>query len=83
MNITLHLTAETEARLQAEAASTGKRPEELVLEALRDKFSTEPSSTATLTTEEWLRQFDAWVGGLESRNPHFDDSRESIYPDRE
>ncbi len=34
------------------------------------------------TAEEWVRDFDAWVSTLKSHNPHFDDSRESIYPVR-
>lgn len=32
--------------------------------------------------EQWLRSFDALVKGQKSRNPRFDDSRESIYPVR-
>jgi hypothetical protein len=34
------------------------------------------------TAEDWVRDFDAWVGTLTSHNPNFDDSRESIYPVR-
>jgi hypothetical protein len=82
MNLTLHLTPETEARLKVQAALLGKRPEELALEALQDKLSGDAPSSPTLTTEEWLRQFDAWVSDHESRNPRVDDSRETIYPDR-
>ena len=83
MHLTLHLTPEIETQLNTQAALTGKPPEELVLEALRDKFSLEPSSSTMLPTEEWLRQFDAWVAELQSRNPRVDDSRESIYQDRD
>lgn len=82
MNLTLHLTAEEEAKLKQQAAMTGKRPEQLALEALQDKLSGEPISPPLLSPEEWLPQFDAWVGDHPSRNPHFDDSRDSIYPDR-
>jgi hypothetical protein len=35
-----------------------------------------------LSTEKWLRLFDAWINSEVSRNSNFDDSRESIYPDR-
>ncbi|MBX9790394.1 MAG: hypothetical protein K2Y37_15860 [Pirellulales bacterium] len=83
MHLTLHLTPEIETQLNTQAALTGKPPEELVLEALRDKFAIEPISTTPLATDEWLRQFDAWVSNLSSRNPLVDDSRESIYSDRD
>lgn len=82
MNLTLHLTPETEARLKEHAALAGKRPEDLALEALQDKLSGEPVAPPALPPEEWLRQFDAWVSHHESRNPRVDDSRESLYPDR-
>ncbi len=82
MQLTLRLTPELESELNAQAALTGKPPEELVLEALRDKFASEPTPTTKVSTEEWLRHFDAWIGSLESRNPEVDVSRESIYPDR-
>jgi hypothetical protein len=36
---------------------------------------------STLPLDEWLREFDAWVGSRASRNPDVDDSRESMYPD--
>ena len=32
--------------------------------------------------EAWLADFNAWMAAQRSRNPNFDDSRESIYPDR-
>ncbi len=40
------------------------------------------ASYPTLAPEAWLVEFDAWVNAHPSRNPHVDDSRESIYPDR-
>ncbi len=83
MHLTLRLTPELETELKAQAALTGKPPEELILEALRDKFASEPMPTTKLSTEEWRRQFESWVGSLESRNPNVDDSRESMYPDRD
>jgi len=82
MNLTLHLNPETEARLKEQADLTGRSLEELALEALQDKLSGEPTFPAALAPEEWLRQFDAWVGEHRSRNPRFDDSRNDIYPDR-
>ncbi len=82
MNLTLHLTPETEAKLKEQAALSGKKPEELALEALQDKLEAESVSAPSLSTDEWLRQFDAWVSDHRSRNPRVDDSRDSIYPDR-
>ena len=32
--------------------------------------------------EKWLEYFEHWRAQRKSYNPHFDDSRESIYPDR-
>lgn len=86
MNLTLHLNAETEARLKAQAVLTGKSPEVLALEALQEKFAestAEAPVTAELSGDEWRRQFDAWVADHHSRNPQLNDSRESIYADRD
>jgi hypothetical protein len=82
MNLVLNLTPDTEAKLKERAVLAGKRPEELALEVLRDEFAAEPETAATLPLEAWLHEFDIWLRGHKSRNPHFDDSRESIYPDR-
>jgi hypothetical protein len=32
--------------------------------------------------ETWLKYFEKWASQRKSYNPHFDDSRESIYSDR-
>lgn len=32
--------------------------------------------------EKWLSYFENWLAERKTYNPHFDDSRESIYPDR-
>jgi hypothetical protein len=82
MNLTLHLTPETESRLKEQASLSGRSPEELALEALQEKLADEPTSSPPLSPEEWLRRFDAWVSDHKSRNPRLDDSRDSIYPDR-
>jgi predicted transcriptional regulator len=82
MTLTLHLTPETEAKLSEQAALTGKRPEELALEALHDSLSSESTASSELSSAEWLEKFDAWVNDHKSRNPEFDDSRDSVYPDR-
>jgi len=82
MNLILQLPPEIESKLVEQAARTGKAPEALALDALREQLSVEAVSPPTLSPDEWLRHFDAWVSDHESRNPRVDDSRESIYPDR-
>jgi hypothetical protein len=81
MNLNLHLTPETEIKLRAFVAATGKQPEEVALEALGDKLAGESAEAAAMSTEEWLREFDAWMSSLVSHNPQVDDSLESFYPD--
>lgn len=83
MTLTLHLTPEMEAKLRELSASSGRMPEELALNFLeRDlEFEVQDSGPA-ISYEEWSKHFDSWVKEQRSRNPHFDDSRESIYPDR-
>ena len=82
MHLILNLPPETEAKLLQAATELGKAPEAFALEALDEKLADEVSSEATISRQEWLRQFDEWLSSVKSRNPHVDDSRESIYPDR-
>lgn len=82
MNLTLNLPPETEAKLKEQASLMGKSLEDLALEALEDKLSVESVPAPVLSAEDWNLHFDAWVTGHSSRNPHFDDSRDSIYPDQ-
>jgi predicted transcriptional regulator len=81
MTLTLKLTPEIEAKLRELSLATGRRPEELALDAIEQNLVEEPSSPA-IPYEEWARLFDEWLKSHQSRNPNFDDSRESIYPDR-
>jgi hypothetical protein len=37
------------------------------------------SSVMTMPFEQWQMQFRRWLASHQSRNPQFDDSRESIY----
>jgi hypothetical protein len=83
MNLMLHLPPELEAKLGEQAKATGKSPEEIVMATLEGSLADPTANgTATISLENWLREFDAWVAGHQSRNPRLDDSRESIYPDR-
>ncbi len=82
MNLNLHLTPETEIKLRAFVAATGRPPEQVALEALSDKLSNDQAELSTISTEQWLEEFDAWMSSLVSRNPDVDDTRDSFYPDR-
>jgi predicted DNA-binding protein len=81
MTLTLHLTPEMEARLRELSQSTGRMPEELALDLLERDLEVEDDGPA-VSYEEWSKHFDSWVKEQRSRNPHVDDSRDSIYPDR-
>ena len=82
MNLILHLTPETEVKLQEFVAATGMKPEELALEAIEEKLSRRPSSSRRLSVEEWTKRFDAWVATHRPHDRFVDDSRESIYEGR-
>ena len=80
MNLTLHLTPETEAKLKEQAAHSGKTLEAVALEALEEKLGAEPAA-ADLPLDEWEAKLDEWLLSHKPRNPTMDDRRESIYPD--
>jgi hypothetical protein len=82
MTLTLTLSPETEAKLTARARALGKAPEAVALEAIDERLAAESDAPTNLSVSERLKQFDAWVGSHQSRNPNLDDSRESFYPDR-
>jgi hypothetical protein len=86
MTLTLELSPEREAALQAQAQARGMSLEQWLLE-LAEQFA--PSiSTAHLqktNPEEWARQFHEWAASHDRATPLLSDagiSRESIYPDR-
>ncbi len=82
MNLILNLSPETEAKLYEQAREIGKAPEEFALTVLQTSLAESAVAPSTLPLDEWLGRYDAWVTGHSSRNPHVNDSRESIYPDR-
>ncbi len=81
MSVVLNLPPDKEAELRRRAAVTGKSVEELVLTAVDHELEERGggSSTEELPYERWSEEFRAWIASRRSRNPHFDDSRESIY----
>ena len=83
MNLTLHLSAELESKLRAQAQAMGKPPEELVLNAVQDKLASPEDSSAMLPREQWQARFEAFLASIPRTNATFvDDSRESIYEGR-
>ncbi len=82
MNLTLHLTPETEARLKEQASLTGRSPEELALEALQEKLAVESQPGEVLSPGSRLAEFRAWLASRPTGNPNADFSRESIYGNR-
>ena len=81
MTLTLHLPPEIEEKLMEHARSTGRNIEDVALDALQQNLSDELISSPKPSIEKKLSEFRAWVDSQHSRNPNFDDSRESIYPD--
>jgi hypothetical protein len=82
MNLTLHLTPETESRLRAQAAQSGKSLETLALEAIEDILADGDESSRMLPYEVWKAKFDHLISSMPRGNPTADLSRESIYQGR-
>jgi hypothetical protein len=81
MNLTLHLSAELEAKLREQAKAEGKPLEDVALEALQDKLVLEEEGR--LPRDKWHARFDAFLASIPHTNATFvDDSRESIYEGR-
>ena len=80
MSITLPLTPEATAELQRRAAAAGTDVASYVLNAVREKLSEgEDVPDQQLSYDEWSGEFQKWLASHPSRNPNFDDSRDSIY----
>jgi len=82
VNLILHLPPETAAKLQEQAAATGKAPEELALRALEEQLAISPQSPSAMSAEEWIADMLAWAESHQRLPIEADDSRESIYAGR-
>lgn len=83
MNLMLHLTSETEAKLREQAARSGKSLEALALEALEDMLAECDDSSRLLSSDAWKAKFREFLASLPHSDAAFvDDSRESIYEGR-
>ena len=82
MNLVLHLSPETEAKLLQQAVLVGKPPEEVAMKALEEQLATENPVMEPQTARQWVADFHRWAES-HRRLPHeADDSRESIYAGR-
>jgi len=76
----LEISKHLEESIRAKAAAAGfDTVEQYILDGLE---LDEPRPLPRISREQWLSRFDTFVARQTSRNPHFDDSRESIYPVR-
>lgn len=83
MSLTLELAPDVEQALRAEADRTGRKPEDLAAELIRDRYRVLPQR-AKLSPEEWIREATAWIDSHREW-PVLPDSaydRESFYGER-
>ena len=83
MHIDLEVSPEQASLLKRQAAAAGLDLQSFILTAVEEKLGpaeSQPDNAGALSYEQWKREFDDWRSRLRTRNPHFDDSRESIYP---
>jgi hypothetical protein len=81
MQITLALSPEIQAELERRAAATGTDVGGYVLDVVERQLEAGDNGAAEppAAYEQWQCDFQAWIASHRSRNPDFDDSRESIY----
>lgn len=86
MTVTLELKPEVEARAMEQAEAHGVPVEAFLESVIEENLSDgEAKSFAeTASLEEWMREFQEWVDSHDYITaPPADDSRESIYRERE
>jgi hypothetical protein len=80
MTITISIPPNTQRELEQQALAAGTDVTSFVLGAVQEKLAEKNGDADTQRPyDEWSRDFHAWVAGQRSRNPGFDDSRDSIY----
>lgn len=79
MSITLILPPDKQSALERLAAASGSDVLTVILEAVEDKLNDRTGGEVELPYPQWHEEFQAWIASRRSRNPHFDDSRESMY----
>lgn len=78
MTIQLQLPPDVESELARQAALAGQDVSTYVAGAVREMLGGEKNGSQ-VPYDQWREDFRAWVASHRSRNPDFDDSRESIY----
>ena len=81
MTIQLELPPDVESRLAQQAAIAGQDVSAYVAQAVRQMLVVELNGSEAEETsyENWHEDFQTWLASHPSRNPDFDDSRESLY----
>lgn len=86
MNVTLELNAETEDQIAERAKARGVSVEDYIRDVLEEHAGNgEVSFSETATPEEWEAALDDFIQSAAFQNVSWvvDDSRESIYRERE
>lgn len=86
MTVTLELKPEIESRLNAKAKSLGLTIETFLLEVIEENLDEEHEEKPfyeTATDEEWEAALDSLAEYSDEIPETWDDSRESIYAERE
>jgi hypothetical protein len=78
MTIEVQLPHEVESELNRRAELAGQDVSTYVAEAVRQMVGADHNGSE-VSYQQWQGDFRAWVESHRSRNPDFDDSRESIY----
>ena len=81
MNISLTLSPEQQDALEKLAAAEGTDVAGHILRLLEHAIASGQNgpTAADLPYEQWQQDFETWLASHTSRNPNFDDTRESIY----
>ena len=80
MTVTLRLSPAKQAVLEQRASAAGTDLTSFLLRVIEENLEDQiGSSTDEMPFDQWNAEFKAWVAAHQSRNPDFDDSRESIY----
>lgn len=81
MDVTLQFAPEDQIELERRAAANGRDVAAYILDVVRQQLEAEENGELRepLPYDDWLQEFKSWVSRHHSRNPAFDDSRDSIY----
>jgi hypothetical protein len=82
MDLTLHISGETEQALRQQAMASGKLPEVVALEVLESTLASADDSAAMLPRKQWKAEFEALLASMPDGNVDADLSRASVYEGR-